>query len=90
MNTATRRQIGARNLDDLDVALAQAVETRNLLSRNGHRAQILTGASTGTYNIDPEVDGLTEELTAVLVLALLTTCPPVKVPLLLAKLLSPL
>src|SRR5205807_540376 len=33
--------------------------------------------------------GLTEELTAVLVLALLTTCPPVKVPLLLAKLLSP-
>jgi len=41
-------------------ALAQAVETRNLLSRNGHRAQILTGASTGTYNIDPEVDGLTE------------------------------
>jgi 3-hydroxy-D-aspartate aldolase len=41
-------------------ALAQAVETRNLLLRNGHRAQILTGASTGTYNIDPEVDGLTE------------------------------
>src|SRR5438132_6400320 len=41
-------------------ALAQAVETRNLLSKNGHRVKILTGASTGTYNIDPEVDGLTE------------------------------
>ena len=38
----------------------------------------------------PEVDGLTEELTVVLVLALLTVCPPARVALLAAKLLSPL
>jgi len=38
----------------------------------------------------PALDGLTEELTTMLVLALLTVCPPDKVPLLLEKLLSPL
>jgi 3-hydroxy-D-aspartate aldolase len=41
-------------------ALTQAVETRNLLLKHGHDVQLLTGASTGTYNIDPEIDGLTE------------------------------
>ncbi|HYR44911.1 MAG TPA: DSD1 family PLP-dependent enzyme [Terriglobia bacterium] len=41
-------------------ALTQAVETRDLLIRNGHSVQVLTGASTGTYNIDPELEGLTE------------------------------
>ena len=41
-------------------ALARAVETRELLLKHGHNVQLLTGASTGTYNIDPEVGGLTE------------------------------
>jgi 3-hydroxy-D-aspartate aldolase len=41
-------------------ALARAVETRELLLKHGHDVQLLTGASTGTYNIDPEVEGLTE------------------------------
>jgi 3-hydroxy-D-aspartate aldolase len=41
-------------------ALTQAIDTRNLLSKNGYSVQILTGASTGTYNIDPELGGLTE------------------------------
>jgi hypothetical protein len=38
----------------------------------------------------PNTDGVPEELTAVLVLALFTVCPPLKEPLLLIKLLSPL
>src|SRR5262249_34964190 len=33
-------------------ALAQAIDTRDLLRRNGHSVEILSGASTGTYNID--------------------------------------
>ena len=41
-------------------ALARVIETRDLLLRNGHRVKMLTGASTGTYNIDPELEGLTE------------------------------
>jgi len=41
-------------------ALAQAIETRDLLAKSGHEVQILTGASTGTYNIDAEVRALTE------------------------------
>ena len=41
-------------------ALAQAVETRDLLLKHGHDVQLLTGASTGTYNIDAEIRGLTE------------------------------
>jgi D-serine deaminase-like pyridoxal phosphate-dependent protein len=41
-------------------ALAQAVETRHLLLKHGHDVQLLTGASTGTYNIDGEIGGLTE------------------------------
>lgn len=41
-------------------ALAQAVATRDLLLRNGCKIEILSGASTGTYNIDPEIDGITE------------------------------
>src|SRR5262249_32910499 len=41
-------------------AMTQATLTRELLQRNGHSVRILTGASTGTYNIDPDVEGLTE------------------------------
>lgn len=41
-------------------AMARAVETRDLLRKHGHNMEILTGASTGTYNIDPDIDGMTE------------------------------
>ena len=41
-------------------ALGQAIATRNLLLKRGHDVQILSGASTGTYNIDAEIDGVTE------------------------------
>ena len=41
-------------------ALAKAVATRDLLSKNGHRMEILSAASTGTYNIDPNIAGITE------------------------------
>ena len=41
-------------------ALTRVVETRALLEGKGHKVEILTGASTGTYNIDPDVAGLTE------------------------------
>src|SRR5439155_21432069 len=36
-------------------ALPRAVETRDLLVKHGHNVQLLTGASTGNYNIDPDV-----------------------------------
>jgi D-serine deaminase-like pyridoxal phosphate-dependent protein len=41
-------------------AIAKAVETRRLLERAGFEAQILSGGSTGTYNIDSAIDGFTE------------------------------
>jgi 3-hydroxy-D-aspartate aldolase len=41
-------------------ALEQALSTRDLFVKHGHRVEILSGASTGTYNIDPDMDGLTE------------------------------
>jgi D-serine deaminase-like pyridoxal phosphate-dependent protein len=41
-------------------ALEQAVETRDLLVTHDHQVDILSGASTGTYNIDPDLAGLTE------------------------------
>jgi D-serine deaminase-like pyridoxal phosphate-dependent protein len=41
-------------------AMSQAVETRDLLLKNGHNVEILSGASTGTYNIDTGIDGVTE------------------------------
>lgn len=41
-------------------ALERAIETRKLLEKDGHNIELVTGASTGTYNIDPEIDGLTE------------------------------
>jgi len=41
-------------------AMAQAVATRELLSKHGHNVEILSGASTGTYNIDAEIEGVTE------------------------------
>ena len=41
-------------------ALGKALATRDLLLKDGHRVEILTGASTGTYNIDADIDGMTE------------------------------
>jgi D-serine deaminase-like pyridoxal phosphate-dependent protein len=41
-------------------AMAPAVETRRLLEKSGIECPLLTGASTGTYNIDSEIDGITE------------------------------
>src|SRR5947209_250692 len=60
----------------------------------GLAAAVLPGALTVTVAVKvtncPDADGLGEEVTAVLLLALLTICPPGRVPELLAKLLSPL
>ena len=41
-------------------AMELAASTRDVLVKNGHNVEILTGASTGTYNIDPGIEGLTE------------------------------
>jgi D-serine deaminase-like pyridoxal phosphate-dependent protein len=41
-------------------SLALAIATRDLLRKNGHPIEILSGASTGTYNIDSYIDGMTE------------------------------
>src|SRR5207237_1752068 len=38
----------------------KAVETRRLLEQAGFAAKILSGGSTGTYNIDSTIDGVTE------------------------------
>jgi 3-hydroxy-D-aspartate aldolase len=46
--------------DKSEEALAAAVATKDLLQRNGHTVEILSGASTGTYNIDSYIEGLTE------------------------------
>jgi len=40
--------------------MTQAIETRELLSKKGLPADILSGASTGTYNIDSDLDLVTE------------------------------
>src|SRR5262245_3196384 len=41
-------------------AISKAVETRRLLEKAGFDAKILSGGSTGTYNIDSAIDGMTE------------------------------
>jgi D-serine deaminase-like pyridoxal phosphate-dependent protein len=41
-------------------AMARAVETKELLARSGFAAVILSGGSTGTYNIDSDIAGVTE------------------------------
>ena len=38
----------------------QAVETRRMFEKGGLPCPLLTGGSTGTYNIDCEIDGVTE------------------------------
>jgi D-serine deaminase-like pyridoxal phosphate-dependent protein len=41
-------------------AMLPAVETRRLVEKSGIECGLLTGGSTGTYNIDSEIDGITE------------------------------
>ena len=41
-------------------AMARAIETRHLLEKAGLEVGILSAGSTGTYNIDAEIDGITE------------------------------
>jgi D-serine deaminase-like pyridoxal phosphate-dependent protein len=41
-------------------AMGKAVETRELLTKAGLEASILSGGSTGTYNIDAAIRGVTE------------------------------
>ncbi len=41
-------------------AMAPAVETRRLLEKHGLACSWLSGGSTGTYNIDSDIDGITE------------------------------
>lgn len=41
-------------------AMAKAVETRRAIEQAGIQCPVLTGGSTGTYNIDSEIDGVTE------------------------------
>jgi 3-hydroxy-D-aspartate aldolase len=41
-------------------AMGQAVETRRLIEKSGIECSLLTGGSTGTYNIDSKIDGITE------------------------------
>jgi 3-hydroxy-D-aspartate aldolase len=41
-------------------AMGQAVATRELLEQKGFEVPFLSGGSTGTYDIDSEIDGVTE------------------------------
>ena len=41
-------------------AMGKAVSTRDLLARAGLKGTILSGGSTGTYNIDGAIEGVTE------------------------------
>lgn len=41
-------------------AMGKSVETRHLLNKSGFDAGILSGGSTGTYNIDSTIPGVTE------------------------------
>ncbi|MEK7406411.1 MAG: DSD1 family PLP-dependent enzyme [Acidobacteriota bacterium] len=41
-------------------AMGQAVETRRLFEAKGIACPWLSGGSTGTYNIDPDIEGVTE------------------------------
>jgi 3-hydroxy-D-aspartate aldolase len=41
-------------------AMNQAVRTRELFDRSGLKTEILSGGSTGTYNIDSQIKGVTE------------------------------
>jgi D-serine deaminase-like pyridoxal phosphate-dependent protein len=40
--------------------MGRAVDTRRMLERSGIDCPLVTGGSTGTYNIDSEIEGMTE------------------------------
>jgi D-serine deaminase-like pyridoxal phosphate-dependent protein len=40
--------------------MTPAVETRRMIEKRGIQVPLLTGGSTGTYNIDPEIAGIDE------------------------------
>ncbi|MBK9169095.1 MAG: hypothetical protein IPM24_16715 [Bryobacterales bacterium] len=42
------------------VVMAAAVDTRRVIERAGISCPLLTGGSTGTYNIDTQIEGITE------------------------------
>src|SRR5262245_55705870 len=53
--------VGFDNRDKVSrKAMAQAVATRELLDKSGLKTAILSGGSTGTYNIDSGIAGITE------------------------------
>jgi D-serine deaminase-like pyridoxal phosphate-dependent protein len=41
-------------------AMGKALETRDLLRKNGFEIEIISGGSTGTYNIDSSIQGMSE------------------------------
>ena len=41
-------------------AMTQAIETRRMLEKKGIAVGLVSGGSTGTYNIDSELEGMTE------------------------------
>jgi D-serine deaminase-like pyridoxal phosphate-dependent protein len=41
-------------------AMAKAVETQHLLKKSGLQAELISGGSTGTYNIDSQIQGMSE------------------------------
>lgn len=49
-----------KRLETSRIAMLKAAETKLLLQKAGFDAKILSGGSTGTYNIDSAIDGVTE------------------------------
>jgi D-serine deaminase-like pyridoxal phosphate-dependent protein len=41
-------------------AMAKVLETQHLLKKNGIEAKLISGGSTGTYNIDSQIEGVSE------------------------------
>ena len=58
-NASHRNGFEARRAFSREV-MAPAVETRRMIEKAGIECPVLTGGSTGTYNIDSEIDGMTE------------------------------
>src|SRR6202021_1471885 len=50
----------AERRDASRAAMAEAIETRWLLEKKGFQMPLLSGGSTGTYDIDSEIEGITE------------------------------
>jgi D-serine deaminase-like pyridoxal phosphate-dependent protein len=54
-------RVGFRQREEISrQAMGKAVETRELLAKNGFQTEVLSGGSTGTYNIDSTIQGVTE------------------------------